>query len=286
MKNFVLFIFCFVLALVATSCKPKQLGEPTKSGFFLKRHTTNASGSKLTFGRSFKMHVTTMMGDSVMQTSFAGAPIEQTFPDSVQYADAKNIPPVYEALLMMNEGDSVTVYQMVDSTIEKYLPEKFKGKVKHIDYVVKLVSVETPEMAAAKVAASLAKEQPLRTSLADFKAGKLSSVLKTTKNNVKVHLLEAGTGAVVKAGEQVSVDYIGVLTSDGTKFDESFKRGQPLTFAAAAGQMIPGFDEAVQTLTHGSKAVIYIPSAQAYGEAGAPPSIPANADIAFYIEIK
>jgi FKBP-type peptidyl-prolyl cis-trans isomerase len=70
-------------------------------------------------------------------------------------------------------------------------------------------------------------------------------------------------------------------------FDNSFQRGLlPFTFEAMTGQVIPGWDESMGLMKKGTKAILYIPSALAYGEEGAGSgSIPANSDLMFYLEI-
>lgn len=64
--------------------------------------------------------------------------------------------------------------------------------------------------------------------------------------------------------KKVTVHYKGTL-DDGTEFDSSYKRNEPLTFTCLAGQMIPGFDNAVASMTPGETRVVHIPAAEAYG---------------------
>ena len=66
-------------------------------------------------------------------------------------------------------------------------------------------------------------------------------------------------------GKKVKVHYTGTL-DDGTKFDSSLDRGEPLEFTCMAGQMIPGFDAAVETMEQGETKTVHIPAADAYGE--------------------
>ena len=66
-------------------------------------------------------------------------------------------------------------------------------------------------------------------------------------------------------GKKVRVHYTGTL-ADGTKFDSSLDRGEPLEFTCMAGQMIPGFDAAVKDMELGEKKTVVIPAADAYGE--------------------
>lgn len=66
------------------------------------------------------------------------------------------------------------------------------------------------------------------------------------------------------AGKKVKVHYVGTL-DDGTKFDSSRDRGEPLAFVSMAGQMIKGFDEAVNEMSVGETRNVHIPADEAYG---------------------
>lgn len=66
-------------------------------------------------------------------------------------------------------------------------------------------------------------------------------------------------------GKKVKVHYTGTL-DDGSKFDSSVDRGEPIEFTCMAGQMIPGFDAAVEGMTPGETKTVHIPAAEAYGE--------------------
>ncbi len=66
-------------------------------------------------------------------------------------------------------------------------------------------------------------------------------------------------------GKKVKIHYVGTL-DDGSQFDSSVDRGEPIEFVCGAGQVIPGFDEAVKEMTVGEKRDIHIEPADAYGE--------------------
>lgn len=66
-------------------------------------------------------------------------------------------------------------------------------------------------------------------------------------------------------GKKVKVHYTGTL-DDGSKFDSSVDRGEPIEFVCMAGQMIPGFDAAVETMEVGETKTVHIPAQEAYGE--------------------
>lgn len=66
-------------------------------------------------------------------------------------------------------------------------------------------------------------------------------------------------------GKTVRVNYVGTL-DDGTVFDSSIERGEPLEFVSMAGMMIPGFDEAVADMKVGETKKVHIPADEAYGQ--------------------
>lgn len=71
---------------------------------------------------------------------------------------------------------------------------------------------------------------------------------------------------MANAGKKVKVHYTGTL-DDGTKFDSSYDRNEPLEFTCMAGQMIPGFDKAVNNMAVGETTTVHIPCKDAYGPA-------------------
>ena len=91
-----------------------------------------------------------------------------------------------------------------------------------------------------------------------------------------------GDGPVPKATDRVSVNYRGTLIN-GTEFDSSFKRGRPATFPVSG--VIPGWTQALEKMTVGSKWKLFIPSELAYGERGSQPTIPPNSTLLFDVEL-
>ncbi|WP_055492736.1 FKBP-type peptidyl-prolyl cis-trans isomerase [Streptomyces sp. TP-A0356] len=79
----------------------------------------------------------------------------------------------------------------------------------------------------------------------------------------------AGDGPEAKAGDTVSVHYVGVSFSTGEEFDASWNRGTPLKFQLGVGQVIPGWDRGVQGMKVGGRRQLIIPPHLAYGDRGA-----------------
>lgn len=105
-----------------------------------------------------------------------------------------------------------------------------------------------------------------------------------TPSGLRYKILQNGDGKQATKGATVSVHYKGQLL-DGTVFDSSYKRKQPIDFAIGMGQVIAGWDEGIQLLKVGDKARFVIPSNLAYGSAGAGGVIPPNATLIFDVEL-
>ncbi|WP_323072068.1 FKBP-type peptidyl-prolyl cis-trans isomerase [Mycetohabitans endofungorum] len=106
----------------------------------------------------------------------------------------------------------------------------------------------------------------------------------TTVSGLQYDDLTEGTGALVQAGQTVSVHYTGWLT-DGQKFDSSKDRNQPFSFALGAGMVIRGWDEGVQGMRVGGVRRLTIPPQLGYGARGAGGVIPPNATLVFEVEL-
>ena len=102
--------------------------------------------------------------------------------------------------------------------------------------------------------------------------------------DVEIEILEEGDGPIPEQGQTIRVHYTGTL-EDGTEFDSSIPRGEPIEFPLGAGAVIPGWDIGLGRLAEGTKAILTIPSELAYGAQGSPPTIPPNATLIFEVEL-
>jgi peptidylprolyl isomerase len=97
--------------------------------------------------------------------------------------------------------------------------------------------------------------------------------------------IKVGTGDLAEPGWVYSVHYTGWLGSDGTKFDSSVDRGQPIQFQQGIKRVITGWDQGFEGMHVGGKRRLFIPYQLAYGEKGRPPVIPPKADLIFDVEL-
>jgi peptidylprolyl isomerase len=97
--------------------------------------------------------------------------------------------------------------------------------------------------------------------------------------------LIVGTGAEAKAGQPVTVNYVGVLYKGGKEFDASWKRKEPFTFNLGQGQVIKGWDQGVAGMKVGGRRELIIPSELGYGAQGRPPSIPPSSALVFVVDL-
>ncbi|MEX1019794.1 MAG: FKBP-type peptidyl-prolyl cis-trans isomerase [Litorilinea sp.] len=105
-----------------------------------------------------------------------------------------------------------------------------------------------------------------------------------TESGLQYTEVTAGDGPQAQAGQIVSVHYTGTL-EDGTVFDSSYNRNEPISFPLGAGMVIPGWDEGIALMNVGTQAILVIPPELGYGPQGAGGVIPPNATLIFDVEL-
>ncbi|MCG2459743.1 peptidylprolyl isomerase [Flavobacteriaceae bacterium F89] len=126
----------------------------------------------------------------------------------------------------------------------------------------------------------LAEEKRKQTAELD----KVAAGFGETASGLRYKIIQKGDGPKAEKGKMVSVHYEGALIN-GTVFDSSYKRKEPISFELGVGQVIRGWDEGVALLKVGDKARLVIPSQLAYGSAGAGGVIPPDATLVFDVEL-
>jgi len=104
-------------------------------------------------------------------------------------------------------------------------------------------------------------------------------------NGMQIEDVRLGTGKEAKKGDNVSVNYLGTLASNGQKFDSSYDRNEPITFKLGSGQVIQGWEKGIQGMKVGGKRILIIPPNMAYGNQAVGDVIPPNATLKFEVEL-
>lgn len=282
MRNF-LFIALAAFTALFAACQSE--GIKTEHGFRFINHT-NKGGQKPQPGESVLVQSYVWIGDSLLSSSqknFGGPREYELFTkDDLP----KRVPAIYDAVLLMGEGDSATIFETIDTFLQKFVPPSLKDakEVRHELVLVDVITKAEKEQAQAEAEAKyLAVQNKTQEAVANYAAGKLAGVT-TTGSGLKIVVEDKGSGPAITPGEQVKVHYYGCLTN-GTMFDNSYQRGEAYPFPAGVGQMIPGFDEGVMMLNRGGKAIMFIPAKLGYGDQPAG-QIPPNSELVFYIEVQ
>lgn len=102
---------------------------------------------------------------------------------------------------------------------------------------------------------------------------------------LEINDLEKGTGATAKAGDEVTVQYLGVGYDSEEEFDSSWSNGAPFPLTLGAGLVIPGWEQGIEGMKVGGRRELTIPPNLAYGPAGSPPAIGPNETLIFVIDL-
>ena len=140
------------------------------------------------------------------------------------------------------------------------------------------------KMQAKQIADMMAKAKKNAEAGAAFLAENAKKAgVETTESGLQYKVVTAGDGPRPSAEDTVKVHYKGTLL-DGTSFDDSYERGEPVTFPLS--QVVPGWQEGIALMPVGSKYTFWIPSKLGYGERGTPGGpIGPNATLVFEVEL-
>ena len=142
----------------------------------------------------------------------------------------------------------------------------------------------TTDTAPPPAAVATHEAAPAATQGAAMDTFAMPTNLETTASGLQYSVDKPGTGVQPQTGQTVLVHYTGWLT-DGTKFDSSRDRGEPLEFPVGTGRVIKGWDEAVGGMKVGEQRTLVIPASLGYGARGAGGVIPPNATLVFKVEL-
>ncbi|MGB3799048.1 MAG: FKBP-type peptidyl-prolyl cis-trans isomerase [Lewinella sp.] len=118
----------------------------------------------------------------------------------------------------------------------------------------------------------------------EYLDGKLEPIRTPSGLGYLIH--EAGEGIQPRVGQRVEVHYVGMLERKRGVFEESFSSPRGVRFLVGAGEVIPGWDEAMSLLRWGDEATLFVPAKLGYGPKGRGQGIPSNSNLIFYVEIE
>jgi peptidylprolyl isomerase len=97
--------------------------------------------------------------------------------------------------------------------------------------------------------------------------------------------IRKGNGATAKAGDEITVQYVGVGYESGEQFDASWDRNEPFPFTLGSNSVIPGWEKGIVGMKVGGRRELIIPPELAYGSAGSPPVIGPNETLIFVVDL-
>lgn len=196
-----------------------------------------------------------------------------------------------EGLAMMRKGEKATILVPSSLAFGEEGRGEFVPPYSTIIYKVELADLVSKEEFERQ---ELLKEQQAKQAEENAKTGEAKNISDYfKKNNIQatpttsgLYFIEKvkGSGAKPLTGMKVKVHYTGTLLN-GTKFDSSVDRGTPFEFTLGQGQVIAGWDEGVALMNIGSKALLIVPYALAYGSRAMGESIPAYSTLVFEVEL-
>jgi FKBP-type peptidyl-prolyl cis-trans isomerase len=209
----------------------------------------------------------------------------------------------YEGMAMMHKGDSASFIVDIDSTFIKWfhqtsLPAEFNS-TDVMRFEVRLDDFYPESEYAPRLAAKIKKDidERIEKMKADHPEETATAAQQLTeylaKNKVTVDptpsglyyvQTQEGNGEKPEVGMMAQVHYTGKLL-DGTVFDSSIERGEPISFPLGVGQVIPGWDEGIMMMSKGEKGVLYIPYYLAYGDRQAGDKITPFSNLMFEVEL-
>ena len=293
MKKSILWVAMSLLVTVTMmSCGPKSPFpgyKPTGTGLYYKQIVAG-NGPQLQMGDFFKVRLAYYLGDSlIFTTDNLREPAYDQVRESLFQGD------IYEGFRLMHVGDSMSFMINSDSTFRKQfhapiLPNFVKPDV-FLRWEVVVDQAYTQEE-FNKIQEELAQKR-MEEMAAKQKAADDMLAAYLEANGIKTQPQESGLvyvctkkGKGPKPGfkQTVKVHYTGKLL-DGTVFDSSVERGEPIEFQLGVGQVIPGWDEGIALMSKGEKGVLYIPSNLAYGARQAGELITPYSNLIFEVEL-
>ncbi|CAN5583836.1 hypothetical protein BH10BAC3_BH10BAC3_20340 [soil metagenome] len=248
---------------------------------------SSGKGDQIKPGQLLKLNFSSVVGDSVMFSTFDHIPAYGKYDTTTQSA--------YDFIDFLGEmkiGDSAEYVRSVDTLLKRGQlqlggPFKKGGTIKGYLKVLGAFKNEAEMNTDHEKEVEIEKKREVASLEKYIQDKKLGNPVKTT-NGVLVVMEKEGTGAKADSGLKVTVNYTGAL-KNGNKFDSNldstFQHVKPYEFVVDAHQVIPGWDEGIKLFKEGGKGKMFIPAMLAYGPQSQGERMPAFSDLVFDIEL-
>ena len=256
------------LALAAVSCTNSSF-KKTKSGLLYKIYS-DGKGPVAKKGEFIKLNFVQKVRDSVLATTEGGVPL---------YLPVDSPRPIYnpiEILSLLRKGDSAVVVMLVDSMQRKFgqgqLPPFLKKKDKMVFGFKVLDVFASEDLLKTDRDQEMAKQKTREISQIESYLSKNNIQAQKTEMGTYYVIQTNGTGPQVDSGKEVAVRYTLKAMPSG-KILQSNMTGPgnaPLKFVVGAGQIIPGWDDALRKFKQGGKGTLYVPAYLAYDQQRGP----------------
>ena len=264
-KNFFLLSALFLMLSVLTGCSNAPKGyQATDNGLYYRLFTNNG-GENPQIGALLELTMSCSVNDTVV--------ILPLTKNIIPMAEPSFWSDFVEGFSMMHKGDSASFIVDIDSSFVNLfgyntLPPQFSS-TDIMRFEVRLDDFYPESEFRFRMIENIKKNYPAETEKAASELNayleKNGVVAQPTSTGLYYVKTQDGTGEKPSKGSTVKAHYTGYLL-DGTVFDTSIERGEPIEFVLGVGQVIPGWDEGIALMSKGEKAVLYIPYYLAYGD--------------------
>ena len=282
-KNFFLLSALFLMLSVLTGCSNAPKGyQATDNGLYYRLFTNNG-GENPQIGDLLELTMSCSVNDTVV--------ILPLTKNIIPMAEPSFWSDFVEGFSMMHKGDSASFIVDIDSSFVNLfgyntLPPQFSS-TDIMRFEVRLDDFYPESEFRFRMIENIKKNYPAETEKAVSELNayleKNGVVAQPTSTGLYYVKTQDGTGEKPSKGSTVKAHYTGYLL-DGTVFDTSIERGEPIEFVLGVGQVIPGWDEGIALMSKGEKAVLYIPYYLAYGDRDLG-VIPPFSNLVFVVEL-
>ncbi len=289
MKQIQLLTIAFIIISVFSCAGGDLKFRETESGLKYVFHEKSGK-EKAEMGKMLSMHMSYSVNDSVIFNS-----TDMDMPVYIPLEVSSYQGDIFEAMGMMAIGDSASfklnARDFFVLTAGMMEPPPFVTSGDDMLFHIRLIAAFNEEEFAIEEQRIMEEQMQKSLLRAEQEDDKLLQYIEDEGINVEpkpsgLYFIEheRGDGRKVKSGDLVSVHYEGRLL-DGTVFDSSYDREEPLEFIVGQGWVIPGWDEGINKMYVGGKATLVIPSYLGYGDRADIPVIPPYSTLVFDVEV-